>query len=95
MIKIVAKTLVREECVEEFKTLARELVEKSRAEAGNISYSLNQSLADPRTFAIIEMWQDRAVLKAHSVSEHFTRIAPQLGKFAEQSFPMEMYTELF
>ena len=39
MIKIVAKMLVKVDKVEEFKATARELVEKSRAEAGNIFYA--------------------------------------------------------
>ena len=43
MIKIVAKMLVRADKVEEFKAVAKELVEKSRAEAGNVFYSLNVS----------------------------------------------------
>ena len=37
MIKIVARSTVRPECIEQYQALARELVEKSQAEAGNIS----------------------------------------------------------
>lgn len=40
MIKITAKSIVKPGAREEFITTARELVEKSRAEAGNISYHL-------------------------------------------------------
>ena len=53
MIKIVAKSLIREDQVESFKELVRELVEKSSAEEGNISYSLNVSRDNPRLFS----WQ--------------------------------------
>lgn len=58
MIKIVAKMLVKVDKVEEFKSTARELVVKSRAEAGNIFYSLNVSAANPRLLAFIECWKD-------------------------------------
>ena len=44
--------------VETFKAIARELVEKSAAEEGNLSYSLNVSQADPNCFAIVEFWKD-------------------------------------
>ena len=36
MIKIVAKKLVKEDRVEDFKKIVRELVEKSLAEEGNV-----------------------------------------------------------
>ena len=48
MIKIVAKMLVKEGMVEEFKKTAEELVKKSQAEEGCIFYSLNVSVKNPR-----------------------------------------------
>ena len=47
MIKIVAKMFVKPECVEDFKAQAKELVQKSAAEEGNVSYTLNGSTSDP------------------------------------------------
>ena len=43
MIKIVSKNLIKEDKVEEFKKLMKELVEKSAAEEGNIHYSLKSA----------------------------------------------------
>ena len=48
MIKIVAKKLVKEDRVEDFKKIVRELVEKSLAEEGNVFYSINVSTKNPR-----------------------------------------------
>lgn len=95
MLKVVAKTVVREDSIEEFKSVAKELVEKSKTEKGNISYSLNQSTSDPKVLTILEIWEDMDALKAHCASEHFVRIAPQLGQFAEQACPIEMYSQVF
>ena len=43
MIKIVAKNYVKPECVQLFKDTAKELIEKSRAEEGNIFYFHNHT----------------------------------------------------
>ena len=44
MIKIVAKNTVKKENKADFINTAKELIEKSRAEDGCISYTLNESL---------------------------------------------------
>lgn len=54
MIKVVARTLVREECIEAYHALAREIVEKTKQECGNVFYTMNQSMEDKRLHAMIE-----------------------------------------
>ena len=78
MIKVVARTIVREECIEAYHTLAKELVEETQKESGNISYTLNQSLENKKLHAMIEVWESREALDAHMASEHFKRIVPQI-----------------
>ena len=94
MIKIIARRVVRAEDIDKYETLARELVEKSQAEAGNVSYTLNKSVADPKVHTFIEIWKDQAAIDAHNASEHFTRLVPQLGALVEHADPVELYTEL-
>ena len=94
MIKIIARRVVRAENIEQYEALARELVEKSQAEAGNVSYTLNKRIADPQVHTFIEIWKDQAAIDAHNASEHFTRLVPQLGALVEQADPVELYTEL-
>ena len=94
MIKIVAKMLVKADKVEEFKATAKELVEKSRAEEGNIFYSLNVSTANPRLFAFIECWKDQAAIDTHNATEHFTGILPKLGEMCEEGQPVDLFTEI-
>ena len=59
MIKVVARTAVREECIEAYHTLAKELVAETQKESGNISYTLNQSLENKKLHAMIEVWESR------------------------------------
>ena len=94
MIKIVAKKLVKAGRVEEFKQAAKELVEKSRAEEGNVFYSLNASTEDPRVLAFIGCWKDKAALDAHGATEHFRTILPKLAALCEEGTSAEFFTEV-
>ena len=94
MLKVVARTRVKEGCMDAYCALARELVAETRKESGNIFYTLNQSAEDKSLVAMLEAWQDRAALEAHFASEHFQRIVPQFAPLAAESFPVEIYEEL-
>lgn len=78
MIYIVSRNCIRPEKREEFCAITAELVEKSRAEEGCVSYELVVERDDPNAFAFLEKWRDQAALDAHNQSEHFTRIVPQM-----------------
>lgn len=95
MIKIFAKLVLRPECVEHFQTIAKELVEKSLAEEGCVTYSLNRSKADPNTFAFIEIWKDQEAIDIHNASEHFTRIVPQFDALLAQPTPAEFFEQVW
>lgn len=94
MIKIVAKTKFKEECLGEVKALVEELVKKSRMEDGNISYSFNQSLQDPTVMTMIEYWADKDAIDKHNASEHFQRIFPQMAQYAAGKPEIDLYTEI-
>ena len=94
MIKIVAQIVVKEECIDEFHGIAAELVEKSQAEEGNVSYSLNQSINDKCKHAFIELWKDQEAIEKHNASEHFTSLLPKLGELAAEPMSVELYTEV-
>ena len=94
MIKIVAKMFVKPECVEDFKAQAKELVQKSAAEEGNVSYTLNQSTSDPCALAFIEFWKDQAAIESHNASEHFRRILPLLGAMCAKPPAVDLFTEI-
>ena len=94
MIKIVAKMLVKADKVEEFKATAKELVEKSRAEEGNVFYALNVSTTNPRLLAFIECWKDQAAIEFHNGTAHFTGILPKLAELCEEGQPAELFNEV-
>ncbi len=94
MIKIIAKRLVREDCIDKYLRLASELISDSQAEAGCVTYTLNRCMENPRLFSFIEIWKDQDAINSHNTSEHFTRLVPQLGALVEISYPVEHYTEI-
>lgn len=94
LIKIVAELVVKEENIDKFQKLAEEIVKKSRLEEGNISYSLNQSIQNPKVHTFIEIWKDEEAIETHNASEHFTRILPQLGDMSEEPAKIELYREI-
>ena len=93
-IKIVAKFPIAPENAEKFVTLASALIEASRAEAGNIHYSLNTDKKDPNTLVFTECWKDKEAIRFHNRTEHFTRILPQLKELCCGDPSSEMYLEL-
>ena len=94
MIKIVARMKVKGGCVDQFKEIAKDLIAKSRAEEGNVFYTLNESIQTPNMLTFIECWKDQDAVKSHSASEHFTGSLPRLGELCEESLPIELYNEL-
>lgn len=84
MIKVVAKFFVKEEMIEEFLTLANELVRQSRKEVGCLSYELVQDVDNPEIFIIIEEWGSEEALILHKASGHFTTLVPMMLQLIEK-----------
>ena len=94
MIKITARQVIKKECIAKYRELTRELVAKSQAEEGNISYTSNQSISDERVHCFIEYWKDQAAIDTHNTTEHFQRIIPQLSEMFDEPEIVDLYTEV-
>lgn len=77
--------------IDRVKTLAAELVEKSRADEGNIAYDLFQSTTNPRVMMFCETWKDDATLAIHAAAEHFTRIVPMIEALSVNGLKLERF----
>lgn len=94
MITIVAKNKLKSGAKEGYLKTAQELIRKSRAEEGNISYSLFGDIHDENVVTFIEEWKDQNAIDLHNASEHFLRIVPQLGEYCEEPGQVNLYEEL-
>ena len=87
MIKVVAKQTVPEGKQEEYLAIAKELFEKTRQEKGNIFYTLNRSVQDPTSLAVIECWEDQEALSARSArGKARSRCSKRYSKTYSSSF---------
>jgi len=95
MIKIVAKNTVKEDKKEELLSLVKELVDKSRAEEGNISYDLCEDINDSNVLTFIEEWKDQDAIDKHNATEHFTRLVPKIGELTiAEGSEIRLYTKV-
>ena len=94
MIKIVAKVLIKEGMVDAFVASAKTLVEASQKDEGNIFYTLNVSVENPRQFAILECWDNQAALDAHMQADHFKAAMAGMAEVAETEMTIELFTEV-
>jgi quinol monooxygenase YgiN len=92
MIKVVARNYLKEGAKDDALKLIDELIDKTRAESGCISYELYQSERDPNEVTFIETWESAEALKTHAHSEHFTRIVPLLSGYQTQEMTVDTYT---
>lgn len=92
MIKVVAKQIIKESQIEEFKTIALELVAMTRTyDVGVVEYGLYQDLQNPKAFTFIEEWESRKALNLHMEARHFKNLFPLLEAFYEKPIEVALY----
>lgn len=80
MLVVYAKCVVSAQNTERFLSFAKELVEETRKESGNISYELIKEKGDRSLYAFLEKWSDKEALDTHMITEHFTRLIPEIKR---------------
>ena len=89
MVRVAASMHIKAEGVEEFLTLAKEMVEKTnKLDAGCVRYELCRDLGDPLHFMMQEEWTSQEALDKHIKSAHFVELIPKMD--ATNSKPAEM-----
>ncbi|GHU35643.1 hypothetical protein FACS1894105_04710 [Clostridia bacterium] len=91
MLIIVAKNTLKPGKTVDFKAAAKELIEKSRAEAGNISYDLYEDVSNPDVLTFIEHWKDQAAIDFHSSQSHFNDTIPKLAALSVKDMEVTIY----
>lgn len=91
MIRVVAKNFIKEGKKEEALAIFRELVELTVSEVGCIEYAIFEDIKNGNTITMLEQWESMEALTGHMNSEHFKRLAPQLGVFMEKEGEINLY----
>jgi len=70
MIYVVATSQVKPELRDAFIRGAKECIAATRKEKGCIAYESHTSINDPNLFVVVERWESREDLNAHSRAAH-------------------------
>lgn len=80
MIMLIVNFTVAEGKAAEFEEVMGRLATATRAnEPDTLLYQLAKSEKDPTMYRIVEIYKDQATMDAHSASEHFRSISPEIG----------------
>lgn len=85
MIKVVAKNKVREQEMNTYNELVKNLIHETRKEEGCIKYELFQDVHNFNILTFVEEWEDLEALEKHKKSSHFTKYVPMLDELCEES----------
>jgi len=94
MIVIVSKNTVKEEKVEEFKNLTKELIKLSQKEEGCIEYNLYQDIKNPKVLTFIEKWKSEEDFEKHKETNHFKDIVPKIKSFNQEG-ELNLYKKVY
>lgn len=95
MLMSTARDYIKPERIGEYQKLIFELIDETRRECGNISYTLYADVKNNGEFVLIEEWRDRESLEAHFQTEHFTAIVPEIEKLHSKSSIVNVYEKLY
>ena len=88
---ISAQVFIKPEKVDAFIAATKDLIEKSRAEEGCISYSLYQDPQDKTKFLFFEEWKNQAAVDFHFATDHFQKFGEVLNDCASADAVITIY----
>ena len=96
MIKVIASSRVKNDCVDLYLKITKELVEKTNAlDKGCIKYELCRDVNDPLRFIMLEEWEDKPSLDMHMESKHFTELIPGIRELTESPSELTLLEKCF
>jgi len=86
-----ARVQIKADKLEQFLAAAKSVIAASRAEAGNISYTLYQDPYERTVFFFFEEWKDQAAIDFHFKTPHFTAFGIELRDLAAGPAAITIY----
>lgn len=94
MIKVIARSVIKEGHLSDALKIYQLLVNETVKEYGCISYELFQELDNPNNLTLIEEWEDTRALQLHTQTPHFIELVEKLSSY-EKELPVLIYKKLF
>lgn len=83
-LKIIATIVAKPEFDNEIVGILKAVVEGSRKEDGNVSYTLHRDTKNLLKYIIVEVWKSQEAIDYHNNTPHFTTFAKAIeGKIQE------------
>ncbi|MCO1601876.1 putative quinol monooxygenase [Desulfosporosinus nitroreducens] len=92
MIKVIAKLTIKEDKIEELKSIIPELVAETRKEDGCLSYQLFQDVKNKKMLSFVEDWVSNEALQRHINSKHFQEAMPKIAELQEKEMELSVCT---
>jgi len=87
-----AQVFIKAEKIDNFLAMTNDLIEKSRAEEGCISYCLYQDPKDNSKFFFFEEWKNQAAVDFHFATEHFVKFGETLNDCSSEPAIITVYS---
>ena len=91
---ISAQVFIKSDKVDAFIASTKDLIEKSRAEAGCVSYSLYQDPQDKTRFLFFEEWKNQEAVDFHFSTEHFKKFGDVLNECASKAAVITIFDSI-
>ena len=86
-----ARIYVKPEHVADFIEAAREIIDSSRTEKGNLSYTLYQDPYNETNFIMVELWKDQNAIDLHFQKSYFKSFGETTGNWLEKDSEVEIF----
>jgi len=93
MITVIVRYVVKKEKTDDFIVNVKKLVEATGKEKGCVFYECCRNDDDPLKFMMMERWESKEALDAHSASPHFKEYVPKI-ELALDEKAMDKYSAL-
>jgi len=80
MVQTISKIFVKEDGINEFIELFKEMINPTKKETGCIQYEMYQDEDDTTILIVLEQWESREHFNQHLESEHFKMIGPKMDR---------------
>lgn len=95
MITSTARDYIQKDKIKEYKELIFELIDETRKEEGNITYTLFEDKENVGEYVLIEEWKDEESLKKHFETVHFKTIVPRIEKLHTKESVVNVYDKVY
>lgn len=91
MIIVIAKAVAKDDDAKaKIIEFSKDLIEKSRAEDGNIDYNLFENTIDGN-LTFVEQWETAEILQKHMAQEHFIGFGKNIADLLDGELAIDVF----